>query len=509
MDAMPAENQWAGKCANCPMSASDFRHLALSAAAQPVSSTPAPLWTAGQYRHTFERAVAEVQGEGRYRIFADLERQAGSFPRAWHHGPTAANGPGLAAPAATSSGNAEAEGEELEFFHSPASALPEAEVEPLPQRDEAEEVVGWCANDYLCMGQHETVLTAMENALRRSGGGSGGTRNISGTNHYHVLLERELAELHDQEAALLFTSCYVANDSVIAALGKMFPGMWMFSDAENHASMIQGILHSKCHKEIYAHNDLAALEHKLRTAPPDVPKLILFESVNSMEGSCAPLHAICDLADKYGAMTFCDEVHAVGLYGARGGGISERDGAADRLTITTGTLAKGYGLMGGYVAGDAALVDAMRLTAPGFIFTTSLPPSLAAGALASVQHLKSSATERASMHERAATLKARLVDAGFPLLLPSQSHIVPLLVGDAEKCSLASRSLLHKHGIYVQPINFPTVPRGTERLRLTPSPSHDDKMMDHLVDALHDVWCELDLPFEQPGAQVLDEVPFL
>jgi 5-aminolevulinate synthase len=398
------------------------------------------------YQRFFAEALGGLRREGRYRVFADLERLAGRYPMAVYRPPA---GP-------------------------------------------AREVAVWCSNDYLGMGSHPVVLEAMRDAVAAQGAGAGGTRNISGTNHLHVELERELAALHRKEAALVFTSGYVANEAALSTLAGHLPGCTVFSDILNHASMIAGIRGSRAACRIFRHNDVAHLRELLSAADPSAPRLIAFESVYSMDGDIGPVAGICDLASEFDALTYLDEVHAVGLYGASGAGVAERDGVMDRLDVIQGTLAKGFGVVGGYVAGSAGLVDFIRSHASGFIFSTAMPPTIAAGALASVRYVRAHPELRTRHQERAAMLKRRLLAAGLPVM-PSQTHIVPLFVGDAALCKSASDLLIERHGIYIQPINYPTVPRGGERLRITPSPMHDDALMDALVLALQDVWQELGL----------------
>jgi 5-aminolevulinate synthase len=397
------------------------------------------------YGQTFRDALSKLKREGRYRVFADIVRHRGAFPTASHHTQNA--------------------------------------VKP---------ITVWCSNDYLCMGQHPKVVAAMKEAIEAAGAGSGGTRNISGTNHFHIELERELADLHGKESALLFTSGYVSNDATLSTLARLLPGCVFFSDELNHASMIEGMRHSGAEKRIYRHNDMAHLEELLRAASPNQPKIICFESVYSMEGDFGKIGAICDLAERYSAMTYLDEVHGVGLYGHRGGGVAERDGVMHRVDVIEGTLAKAFGVMGGYITGTSAIIDCVRSFASGFIFTTSLPPAISAGALAAIRHLKSSTVEREALQSRAAKLKALLSGVNVPLI-ESPSHIVPVLVGDPALCKIVSDELLYTHGVYVQPINFPTVPRGTERLRITPSPMHTDAQMEELVAAIDTVWTALRL----------------
>ena len=397
------------------------------------------------YEAFFKGELGGLRREGRYRVFADLERCAGDFPRATHH----------------------------------------RDGRTVP-------VTIWCSNDYLGMGQHPAVTAAMHEAIERCGAGAGGTRNISGTNHYHVLLEREIAQLHGKEAALLFTSGYVSNWAALGTLASRLPGCIVLSDAKNHASMIEGIRHSRAEKIVFAHNDPADLDRRLARLDPSLPKLVAFESVYSMDGDVAPLAELCDVADAHGAMTYLDEVHGVGLYGDAGGGVAEREGVSHRLTVIEGTLAKGFGVMGGYIAGSAAMCDFVRSFASGFIFTTSLPPALAAGALASIRHVRQAPELRRRHQDRVAAVRRRLDAAGIPHLA-NESHIVPVMVGDAVRCKEISDLLLERHGVYVQPINYPTVPRGTERLRITPSPLHSDADIEHLVASLASAWARLEL----------------
>jgi 5-aminolevulinate synthase len=398
------------------------------------------------YNVYFENALARLRDERRYRVFADLERLAGRFPRAiWH----STRGP----------------------------------------RD----VIVWCSNDYLGMGQHPKVIGAMVETAARMGAGAGGTRNIAGTNHPLVELERELADLHGKQAGLVFTSGYVSNETGISTIARLLPDCLLLSDAWNHNSMIEGVRQSKCEKQIFRHNDMAHLEALLAAAPRERPKLIVFETLYSMDGDVAPINRICDLAQQYGAMTYADEVHAVGMYGKRGGGQAEQQGAMGRLDVIEGTLAKAFGCMGGYIAASTPLIDAVRSYAPGFIFTTALPPAICAAATAAIRHLKSSSFERERHQERAARVKAVLNSVGLPVMA-SDTHIVPVFVGEPENCKQATDLLLEQHGIYIQPINYPTVPKGSERLRITPSPYHDDALIDALAQALLDVWEHLRLP---------------
>jgi 5-aminolevulinate synthase len=400
------------------------------------------------YDDLFAGAIAQLWHERRYRVFADLERIAGRFPHAIWHSP---EGP--------------------------------------------RNVVIWCSNDYLGMGQHPKVIGAMVETATRMGTGAGGTRNIAGNNHPLVELERELADLHRKEAALVFTSGYVSNETGISTLAKLMRNCLILSDAWNHNSMIEGVRQAHSDKQIFRHNDMAHLQELLAAADPNRPKLIVFESLYSMDGDVAHVNRICDLAARYGAMTYVDEVHAVGMYGARGGGIAERDGAMDRIDVIEGTLAKAFGCLGGYIAGSRTLIDAVRSYAPGFIFTTALPPAVCAAATAAIRHLKTSHWERERHQDRAARTKAVLTEARLPVMM-SPTHIVPVYVGDPDLCKAASDLLLRDHGIYIQPINYPTVPKGTERLRITPSPYHDDALIDALAKALVDVWQELRLPLK-------------
>lgn len=400
----------------------------------------------------FKAQITALKDEGRYRVFADLERKAGAFPKATFHG---ASGP--------------------------------------------KEVTVWCSNDYLGMGQHPKVLGAMHEALSACGAGAGGTRNIGGTNHYHVLLERELADLHGKESALLFTSGYVSNWASIGTLAANIPGCILLSDAGNHASMIEGMRHSRAERHVFAHNNPRDLERRLADLDPKRPKIVLFESVYSMDGDIAPIDEICDVADSFGAMTYLDEVHAVGLYGPQGGGIAERDGLSHRLTVIEGTLGKAYGVMGGFIAASNALCDFVRSYASGFIFSTAIPPALAAGALASIRHLRESSKEREGHQDRVRLLREKLDAVGIPHL-ENPSHIVPVMVGDPVLCKAASDALINEFSAYVQPINYPTVPRGTERLRITPSPLHSDADIEHLVRSLSTIWTRLGLKRTFPSA---------
>jgi 5-aminolevulinate synthase len=426
----------------------DSLNLGVAQARRPLESRRRPFSANGSqefesmdYKAAFIDAIEKVRSEGRYRVFADLKRRRGEFPRAIWTRPDGAQS----------------------------------------------EVTVWCSNDYLGQGQNPIVLDAMHAAIDEAGSGSGGTRNISGTTRYHVELEAELADLHNKPAALLFTSGYVANEATLSTLAKILPGLIIFSDALNHASMIAGIRQAGCERHIYRHNDLEHLEALLKAAPAGAPKLVAFESVYSMDGDIADVPSTVALAKQYGALTYIDEVHAVGMYGPRGGGVAERDGVMDQIDIIEGTLGKAFGMVGGYIAAEAELIDAIRLWASGFIFTTSLPPVVAAGATASIRWLKTHPEVRIAHQERAETLKRRFLEAGLPVM-PSVCHIVPVMVGDAHHCKLISDYLLYESGIYVQPINYPTVPKGTERLRFTPSPDHTDAMMDDLVRAMDQLW---------------------
>ncbi|MEN0040751.1 MAG: 5-aminolevulinate synthase [Pseudomonadota bacterium] len=391
----------------------------------------------------FETELDKLKDAGNYRVFADLERHKGGFPKATRYG----------------------------------------------DNGETSEVTVWCSNDYLGMGQHPATLAAMKEAIDKCGAGAGGTRNISGTNHYHILLEQELADLHQKEAALMLTSGYVANWAALGTLASRIPGCEIFSDSDNHASMIEGIRHSRAPKHLWKHNDVEDLDRLLSQADPDVPKLVAFESVYSMDGDICPMAEVLDVCEKHGAMSYLDEVHAVGLYGPRGGGVAEREGLMDRVTVIQGTLGKAFGVMGGYITASSALIDFVRSFASGFIFSTALPPALAAGATASIKHLKVSEMERARQRKNVNLLRERLDAMGVPHMM-NDSHIVPVMVGDAKKCKFISDLLLDQHGIYVQPINYPTVPKGTERLRITPGPMHTQGDIDHLVGALSDLWSQ-------------------